>query len=248
MTNPAEADLVGWWRLEEGSGTAVRSEIDSPAKDATIVGGGSVEWIDNDLASGANTSYALQFSGTGGDFVQAITYTGIGGNNPRSVTAWIKTSEVSTNDVIVSWGENSTGNRFTVRENAGWGGGDDGNRMEFRIDAGRTRAEGGGGNTQGDTVMNDGQWHHIAVTVQPNSIYSSGIELWLDGQLDTRSNSDPDPWHPIADFDVKIGIRYNESGREFTGDIDDVRIYERVLTHDEVAGLAGKTLPFDKPF
>jgi hypothetical protein len=32
----------------------------------------------------------------------------------------------------------------------------------------------------------------------------------------------------------------------FAGLIDDVRIYNRVLTAEEAAGLAGSTLPFDK--
>jgi hypothetical protein len=166
------------------------------------------------------------------DFVEITGYKGVVGDGsetpPWTVTAWIRTNG---NGEVVGWG--STGN---------------GNRMEFRINDGRTRAEGGGGNTQGDTSINDGGWHHIAVTVQPNSVYSSGIDLWSDGRLDTRSNSDPDPWHPTADFAVKIGIRYNGSGRQFTGAIDDVRIYNRVLTEEEIAWLGGRTLPFDKPF
>jgi hypothetical protein len=166
------------------------------------------------------------------DYVEITDYKGVVGDGsetpPWSVTAWVRTNG---NGEVVGWG--STG---------------DGNRMEFRIDAGRTRAEGGGGNTQGDTSINDGEWHHIAVTVQPNSVYSSGIDLWADGQLDTRSNSDPDPWHPTANFDVKIGIRYNGSGRQFTGAIDDVRIYDYALSHAEVAWLAGRTEPFSEPF
>ncbi|MHC4541841.1 MAG: LamG-like jellyroll fold domain-containing protein, partial [Planctomycetota bacterium] len=48
--------------------------------------------------------------------------------------------------------------------------------------------------------------------------------------------------YPTAGFDVKIGIRYNGSGREFTGAIDDVRIYNRVLSDAEVAWLAGPVL------
>jgi hypothetical protein len=166
------------------------------------------------------------------DFVEITGYKGVVGDGndtpPWTVTAWVRTNG---NGEVVGWG--STGN---------------GNRMEFRIDAGRTRAEGGGGNTQGNTSINDGGWHHIAVTVQANSVYSSGIDLWSDGQLDTRSNTDPDPWHPTANFDVKIGIRYDGSGREFTGEIDDVRIYNRVLTEEEIAWLSGRTKPFDKPF
>jgi hypothetical protein len=36
--------------------------------------------------------------------------------------------------------------------------------------------------------------------------------------------------------------------RHFQGMIDDVRIYNRVLTPAEIAWLAGRTEPFDKPF
>jgi hypothetical protein len=132
------------------------------------------------------------------DYVEITGYKGVVGDGietpPWTVTAWVRTNG---NGEVVGWG--STGN---------------GNRMEFRINDGRARAEGGGGNTQGDTTINDGSWHHIAVTVRPNSVYSSGIDLWLDGLLDTRSNTDPDPWHPIANQDVKMGIRYNGSGRQ----------------------------------
>jgi len=32
------------------------------------------------------------------------------------------------------------------------------------------------------------------------------------------------------------------------GTVDDVRIYDYALSYGEVAGLAGRTLPFDKPF
>ena len=174
---------------------------------------------------------AIGFDGLD-DYVEITSYKGVVGDGSDtaawSVSAWIRTSG---NGEVVGWGSTGAGNR-----------------MEFRINAGRTRAEGGGGNTQGDTMVNDGQWHHIALTVQTNSVYSSGIDLWLDGRLDTRSNNDPDPWHPTANFDVKIGVGYEGSGRAFTGEIDDVRIYERTLTQEEIAWLAGRTEPFDEPF
>jgi len=167
------------------------------------------------------------------DYVNIDGYKGVVGDGTDtpawSVTAWVRTS----------------GNGEVV----GWGSSGDGNRMEFRIDSGRTRAEGGGGNTQGDTTMNDGQWHHIAMTVASNSTYNNGVNLYLDGFFDTRTNTDADPFHPVANFDVIFGQRYDQSSsRWFTGSIDDVRIYDRVLTPEEAAWLGGRTEPFDKPF
>ncbi len=219
--DPGSENLVGAWSFDEGSGTVV-ADSSGNGRNGTI--------IDATWDTGKQGS-ALSFDGFNAH-VNIDGYQGIVGDGvetpPWSVTAWVKT--------------------FDGGEVVGWGGDGNGNRMEFRIDAGRTRAEGGGGATTGDTVMNDGDWHHIAMTVQPNSVYSTGIGLWLDGQLDTRSNSDPDPWHPTANFDMKIGVRYNGNGRLFTGEIDEVRIYDKVLSVEELLWLAGRTTPIDKSF
>jgi hypothetical protein len=48
--------------------------------------------------------------------------------------------------------------------------------------------------------------------------------------------------------DVSIGRRPSVDDRYFIGQIDDVRIYDRALTREEVTWLAGRTVPFDKPF
>ena len=233
LARSTSADLVAYWKLEEGFGTTVKSEIDSPATDATIVGGGSATWTGTDLASGASTSYALEFTGATGDFVQANSYTGIGGNNPRSVTAWIKTSEVSSNDTIVSWGANATGNRFTVRENAGWGGG--------QLQA--LRCEVQGGFITGTMEVSDGQWHHVAITFDGGG--TSDVKMYVDGKLDTPSN--------IGDLTldtdntantVAIGA-WPTGERVMIGIIDDVRIYDHALSDVEVGfAMTGEPNPY----
>ena len=52
------------------------------------------------------------------------------------------------------------------------------------------------------------------------------------------------PGDPYASQPVSIGARYLQKpdawGNFFDGRIDDVRIYDRVLSPDEVAALAGK--------
>ncbi len=205
-----DPNLVGWWKLDdEGTGTII--DYSGNNRDGSIHG-------DPQFVPGPDGD-ALEFDGD--DYVLIDGYKGVvgdGTNTPAwSVTAWVRCTAAAAGEIV------------------GWGSTGGGNRMEFRVNASRLRAEGGGGNTQSDTNMNDGEWHHCAVTVAPNSVYSSGINLYLDGQLDTRSNSDPDPWHPIANFDVIFGQRYNQSNaRWFTGAIDDVRIYDKELTLEDV--------------
>jgi hypothetical protein len=95
----------------------------------------------------------------------------------------------------------------------------------------------------------DAQWHHVAVTVRENSTISyPDVILYLDGNDDTMPTTDPDPFDITAAEDVRIGSRPAGGDRFFTGQIDDVRIYERALSPDEIAGSAGRTVPFDKPF
>ena len=97
--------------------------------------------------------------------------------------------------------------------------------------------------------MNDGGWHHVAVTVQANATISyPEVILWLDGIDDTRAGTDPDIFDITANVDVSIGCRATNNDRFFTGQIDDVRIYDYALSDAEISWLAGRTQPFDKPF
>jgi hypothetical protein len=165
------------------------------------------------------------------NFVEITGYKGILGPNAVTVTAWINTTSAVTG-AIVGWGPNVDGQRFG-----------------FRIDADRIRMENAGGNVQGDSSVNDGGWHHVAVTVQENATISyPDVILYVDGIDDTRATSDPELFNLTADQDVRIGSRPSSNDRFFMGLIDDVHIYDRALTREEVAWLAGRTKPFDKPF
>jgi hypothetical protein len=165
------------------------------------------------------------------DYVEITGYQGILGASAITVAAWVNTSSDATG-AIIGWGPNVGAQRFG-----------------FRIDAGRLRFEHHGGNVQGDTVMNDGSWHHVAVTIQADSTVSyPEVQLWLDGQDNTRASTDPDAFALAADLDVSIGRRPASDDRYFIGQIDELYIYDRALSQAEIAGLAGLTQPFDKPF
>ena len=213
-TANADPHLVAWWKLDDdGTGTVVDSS--GNGHDGTIYGGAT--FVPGMIGD------ALEFDGNN-DYVNMDGYQGIVGdgiNTPAfSVTAWVKKQGPLGGD----------------GEIVGWGNSGSGNRMEFRFNSGnnRVRIESGGGNAQNDTELTTEQWHHVALTVRENSTYESGVNFYLDGLDDTRPNTDPDPIHPTGNNDVKIGLRYNEDGRLFTGLIDDVRIYDKKLSVTEV--------------
>jgi len=226
-TRPAFAmldpHLVGWWKLDDdGTGTVI--DYSGNNRDGTLHGDPQfVPGVDGD---------ALEFDGD--DYVTIDGYKGVVGDGtdtpPFSITAWVRK-------------EGPTGGDGEI---VGWGSTGAGNRLEFRFNAGnnRVRIESGGGNIQGDVALTAGEWTHVAVTLEANSTYTSdtGVNFYFDGLLVNRPNSDPDPIHPIANFDVIMGQQYNQSNsRWFIGALDDVRIYNRVLTAEEV----GRTMMGD---
>jgi len=162
---------------------------------------------------------ALQFDGED-DYVRITGYWGVTGKHAFSISAWIKTTDDE--GEIVGWGKPSAGQK-----------------VEFRINSNRLRCEHGAGNRQGDTNVSDNEWHHVSVTVKENATISHpDVILWLDGKDDTRAGTDPDAFDITATYDVKIARRFNASERWFAGLIDDVRIYDRMLSPDEIQELS----------
>ena len=163
----------------------------------------------------------MEFDGSN-DYINIDGYKGIvtDGTNTSAftITAWIK----------------ATGDGEIV----GWGSSGDGNRAEFRVDDGRLRYESGGGNVQTDTNVSDSRWHHVAVTIPENAVFVD-VTIYLDGKDDTQPENDTDPVHPLSDYDVIMGQRYDRTNvRWYSGAIDDVRIYDVALSAEEIAALA----------
>ncbi|MFB6180552.1 MAG: LamG domain-containing protein, partial [Candidatus Nanohalobium sp.] len=80
-------------------------------------------------------------------------------------------------------------------------------------------------------TLNDGEWHHLVGTFN-----GTNQSVYLDGQLmDSQSVSGS-----IANYDntygLGIGDRYS-GGQSFSGNVDEVRIYNRSLTSSEIRNL-----------
>jgi len=153
------------------------------------------------------------------DYVTIDGYKGVLGTSAYSIACWVKTTNTATQQ-IMHWGTDS-----------------DGQRVEFRIQANRLRISGGGGNVQGDTNVTDGEWHHVAVAVIENASASSGdVTFYVDGQDDTQETTNAIGWDIVANatLDVTIGMRPTRPDRYFIGSIDEVLLYEKTLTPEEI--------------
>jgi len=89
-------------------------------------------------------------------------------------------------------------------------------------------------NTSGSVLSSstiDSNWHHYAVTA-----IQGEIKLYVDGILVGVDNT----FNYASQINIDIGKRYNDTATTsyfFPGFIRDVRVYDRVLTPDEIAFL-----------
>lgn len=80
--------------------------------------------------------------------------------------------------------------------------------------------------------FNDGNWHHVVATVDK---VAQTLNLYIDGELNNSASSVTalSLWAP-ADAYISVGLA---SPGGFDGPIDDVRVYDCVLSPDDVAAL-----------
>ncbi len=242
-TTAAQASLLDWFRLEEGTLDPATNTVYSAASTNTGTLGGATPpvWVSTGLGPvpSPGTSAAL--------FFDAATYptsphpnvmttlvssptNGLAGNRARTVAAWVKPSPVQAvaYGTIVHWGPGTpNGARFTFKLQG-----------TSATSAQPLRFEVQGGGITGTKNLADGNWHHVAVVVTNGSTVGNA-RLYVDGVLETVTGSGlTTPVNTYTNYPVYIGNTPNWDGaRGFTGLIDDVRIYDHALTASEILEL-----------
>ncbi len=157
---------------------------------------------------------ALSFDGEN-DYIQVADNASLRLTTYLSVTAWIKTLLVR--GVIASKlqdGGNNRGFLFAVDQNI----------LKFSRSVDGTWA---GYQANSPGAVNDGLYHFVGVT------YGDGYaKLYVDGNLVTSPAASGNIYESTAP--VQIGAYYQEPTYKFEGIIDEVRIYNRTLTDQEI--------------
>lgn len=202
-----DPNLVGWWTFDETVGK-IAADASGHQRNAALKGPLSFE--KNSVAGKAGKAIELD-----GDeaFVEVTDYKGITGTHSRTVAAWIKTT--ATQGRILSWGTEDFGKMWN-----------------FGFVRGRVGVTPHGGYLYMNQETHDNEWHHVAAVVReaelPN-LYDD-VTLYLDGDIaEIHDIGLLDLW-PIEtgnELNVRIGQR-------FKGCIDDVRIYDRPLSDEEI--------------
>lgn len=77
-----------------------------------------------------------------------------------------------------------------------------------------------------------GQWNHVVVTRSAGGY----VKLYLNGNLETESSNAPN-FVPNTGYPVYIGKTAAQTNNDFKGIVDDVRIYDHVLTSEQINNL-----------
>jgi hypothetical protein len=225
ISEPCDANLVGWWKFDEGSG--------STASDSSSYNNhGTLEIND------VNVSWVAGHDGNGLDFdggrVRVPDAAELRPMEQVSVSAWIKYSDGQDNGrVVVQGADNKETYQLEVDED------DD---LTFHISDGNDydpcddSYEGHQAGSDNDALERD-EWIHVAGTFDANM-----IKCYINGELAGENN---EPNLSKANFflcqepnDLGIGMRPEDDADNFDGIIDEVRIYDYGLSAQEVAWLA----------
>ncbi|MCB9423112.1 MAG: hypothetical protein H6667_25150 [Ardenticatenaceae bacterium] len=213
-----EAGLIGYWDFNEGGGTVVQDKSGNGYHGALQQDGAAFISAASPITDMANP-FALTGEGTEQDLVRVNHAPRINGlTNNFSVSAWFLPAFSTGGQLIF-------GTNLANSANDGF---------SFGIAPGIVYFS--NHNREGDFTqqveLNYGQWQHIAIIMNNNDLtyYIDGVNIGTEAGVGPIS----------ADLDDDLVI-----GRSFRGYIDEFRVYNRVLTPEEVATLAGGSAPIN---
>jgi hypothetical protein len=197
----------GWWHMNEGNGTSVM-DSSGYGNNGTLVGNVLPTWDIGKLGE------CLDFDTQG--YVDIPDSLSLNLTNSISIEMWVNTTGQTDYNIAVGRG-------YLTSYLLGTGSGGDAS-ISFYY---------GGANFLTYNVIVYNTWQHIVVTYDRST---TTAVLYVDGQaVNTNTNIDP----AVSGGSVDLGIGTSpdkfDNGNSFIGQIDEVVIYDKALTADEVA-------------
>jgi hypothetical protein len=205
----AEPGLVGWWNFDEGPGPTA-ADATGNGNAGTLTGG--VQWVAQE------TGGALEFDGSSGyvriPFSESLRVLNKGG---LTIMAWFKADAISTeNKEVFQQGDaNGTGRTWLYITNVG--------QIQTYL---------GGAATPSGVNVTAGTWFHAAVVITEAGATDT-IQIYVNGKpvgtaVQRGMENSEGPYF--------IGCHKNLTNF-WDGLIDDVRLYNRALSADEIKAM-----------
>lgn len=211
--------LVGYWKLDESSGTAADSE------------GSNTGTVTGTVTQGATGKIgtAYTFIGGGSSYLNCGTDASLRITSAGSISAWIYQTSSGPYSTVVGNDDFDTdrhGYNFFVRA--------DGTVSLELASASAAQSINGG------TITNNA-WHHIVATWD-----GSNVHIYIDGVDGGAVSQTVTPTQNTSSFRI---ANASVGTYDFTGTIDEVGVWSRALTSGEVTSLynsgSGKAYPFN---
>jgi hypothetical protein len=221
---------VSYWRLDECNGTTANDAAGNNPGAITIGATGT-----QTAAGTCNTSGSAWGNGLTGKYNGSLNFDGTDDyiNIPGpatnlqitgaiTISSWIKTTKADYQVIIDDLG----GSPYTS-----W--------TQWLMPAGTVGWYDNGTWKASNKVVNDGSWHHVVTVVDS----SNTLRFYIDGVLDV--NSYPNVSARTATTDAKaIGRRADANTYMFSGQIDDVQVYNYALSASQITKLYNQNSAF----
>jgi hypothetical protein len=217
-----DCGLLGHWKLDETSGSSA-ADSSGAGHTGTLLNVTGTPWI-----AGAPVNGALHLDGSD----DALDVGQVPVSGAITIAAWIRTTTLSGRRSIVQKRDNAQTNRsaYGLEKN------EDSGELWFSFNANNTWYVWGSTST---TLITTNTWMHVAATYDasgPPKLYKNGAAVTVSQDFGSGN-----PARPTNTANTVIGDLANPAAAlpyNWSGDLDDVRIYNRVLTAAEIAALA----------
>lgn len=234
LSNTLSTGLIAYYNMDDNNFTQANGIKDQPGgRNLTKQGNTSQVTSDNSLG---NFNKAASIGSANGDVLAQQTGNGIDsgtntlGNN-FTISAWIKPTSLSGSHWIFN---NGVGVIFSVDNGA----------LSAAIRTQRSRY-----NARGGSISNNWQQVALVYTDIQSGDSSNPFNLYINGNQVASGTTNEDYQNIPGQSQVYIGNKsyYIDSSHNqdapFNGSIDEVRIYNRVLTQNELSALSSACVP-----
>jgi len=220
--------LVGWWTFDGKNMINNVTDSSGNGNNGNLVGFGAT----SSAVVAGKLGQGLKFNGSTSHINTSSSAFAFNFSNPFSISLWYKTQKVTgvANSFLGNMNGSLAGYVFGPKTASLCGSND---KLGFLIWSGN--AVGITVCTPSNTIVPGNVWHHAVMTYNGNS-HASGVHIYVDNVNQTLSTAnDTASGSSVSASVLELGD--DQTGDPFSGSMDDVRIYNRALSAQEVAQL-----------
>lgn len=199
---PPDPDLVGWWKLDETTGTKATDSSSFGMNEGTVQG--TATWTNAGQRSGA-------FVFDGASTIDVASHPSLMLGTKVSIALWVRVDTDVDDARLIHYGH-------------GW---------DVKLNGGHPQFETPDGYWVSKAVVAVGSWHHVAFTFDAGIVTS-----YYDGFPIDADTSTLEAGAGLGGYDYAVRLGATLGGAyAMKGALDDVRLYRRVLTAQDVDAL-----------